>query len=90
MFTLLRIEYNLLKLVWMKKHFPFVLLLAQLTHTNLRLPAFQNLGSYHQINYFSIQKFIFKALKEEGLLLELSFKKYHASQCLVQDFIWSS
>lgn len=50
MFTLLRIEYNLQKLIWMKKHFPFALLLTQLTHTNLHLPAFQNLSSYHQIN----------------------------------------
>lgn len=64
---------------------------ARTVNTHKPAPsAFQNLGSYHQINYFSIQKFIFKALKEEGLLLELSFKKYHASQCLVQDFIWSS
>lgn len=29
MFTLLRIEYNLQKLIWMKKHFPFALLLTQ-------------------------------------------------------------
>jgi len=87
MFTLLRIEYNLQKLIWMKKHFPFALLLTQLTHTNLHLTAFQNLSSHHQINLFNIRKFIFKSLKEEALLLELSLKKYHAFCILVQDFI---